>query len=156
MALGPLTPPPHGAEPPRRLDGVTILVVDDHPDSLDAMGLMLGSLGARVLVAADGTRALEILGRERPDLVLTDLRMPTMDGFELARRLRVDPRTARTRVVALTGLDDEADYLRTLEAGFDGHLTKPVEYDTLGAALWRLLPSGRAPAGRPRRARRRR
>jgi CheY-like chemotaxis protein len=123
-----------------RLDGVTILVAEDHPDSLDAMQRTLESIGARVLPALDGLQALGTLATADVDVILADLRMPGVDGFELGRRVRANPRWARAPLVAVTALGDDHDYMRTLELGFDAHLVKPVDCDVLVGVLCRLLP----------------
>jgi CheY-like chemotaxis protein len=123
-----------------RLDGVTILVAEDHADSLHAMHQILESIGARILPAADGQQALGTLSTADVDVILADLRMPVLDGFELGRRVRANPRWARAPLVAITALGDYSDYMRTLEVGFDAHLVKPIDYDALVEVLWRLLP----------------
>jgi two-component system, chemotaxis family, CheB/CheR fusion protein len=132
-----------------RLDGVTILLAEDHPDSLDVMRQTLESFGARVLPAAHGQQALRILSTAKVDVILADLRMPVMDGFELGRRVRANPRWARAPLVAVTALGDYSDYMRTLELGFDAHVVKPIDYDALVAVLWRLLPRVSPPSRRP-------
>src|SRR5262245_12758640 len=108
------------------LRGVTVLVVEDDPDSRETTGLLLQHLGARVVTVENGDRGLAAVLLHQPDLVLVDLVMPEMDGFEFARRIRSDPKYRRVRLVALTGLRDEATVLKTWSVGFDGHLTKPV------------------------------
>jgi CheY-like chemotaxis protein len=111
--------------PPRR-----ILVVDDNLDAADSLAALLRLEGHTVRVANDGPAALAAAQVEPPDLVILDLGMPGMDGFEVARRLREQP--GRTTVlVALTGWAQEDDRRRCSEAGFDGHLPKPVEPDAL-------------------------
>ena len=113
------------------LRGVTVLVVEDDPDSREITGLLLQHLGARVVTVESGDRGLAAVLLHQPDLVLVDLVMPEMDGFEFARRIRSDPRYRRVRLVALTGLRDEATVLKTWSIGFDGHLTKPVTEEGL-------------------------
>lgn len=140
----------------RTLDGLTALVVDDEPSSRQAVRAVLEACGARVLVARDGREALAILSAGPSDVVLCDLRMPVMDGFELIRRLRAEPAHARLRVYALTALAQPHDYLQTLAAGFDGHLAKPVEWDRLVRVLsGERRRSDRQSAPRPPRAGRR-
>ena len=113
------------------LRGVTVLVVEDDPDSREVTGLLLQHLGASVVTVESGDRGLAAVLLHQPDLVLVDLVMPEMDGFEFARRIRSDPRYRRVRLVALTGLRDEATVLKTWSVGFDGHLTKPVTEEGL-------------------------
>jgi signal transduction histidine kinase len=125
-----------------RLNGTTILLVEDVADTTDATSVMLESLGATVLAATDGLEALTALDRRQPDIILCDLRLPVMDGFEFIERLRADPSRSHLPVVAVTALARTADYQRTRAAGFDGLLTKPFDYASLVAAL-RALLSGR-------------
>jgi CheY-like chemotaxis protein len=113
------------------LRGVTVLVVEDDPDSRETTGLLLQHLGARVVTVENGDRGLAAVLLHQPDLVLVDLVMPEMDGFEFARRIRSDPKYRGVRLVALTGLRDEASVLKTWSLGFDGHLTKPVTEEGL-------------------------
>ena len=113
------------------LRGVTVLVVEDDPDSRETTELLLQHLGARVVTVENGDRGLAAVLLHQPDLVLVDLVMPEMDGFEFARRIRSDPKYRGVRLVALTGLRDEASVLKTWSLGFDGHLTKPVTEEGL-------------------------
>ena len=113
------------------LRDVTVLVVEDDPDSRETTGLLLQHLGARVVTVENGDRGLAAVVLHQPDLVLVDLLMLEMDGFEFARRIRRDPKYRRVRLVALTGLRDEASVLKTWSIGFDGHLMKPVTVEGL-------------------------
>jgi PAS domain S-box-containing protein len=127
---------PLAATMPRgALGGHRILVVDDNRDAADTLALLLESHGAVTRVVYDGEAALAELDVFMPDTVLLDLGMPGMDGLEVARRLRADPRRASLRLVALTGWGQESDRRRTREAGFDHHLTKPVDFTALQAWL---------------------
>jgi CheY-like chemotaxis protein len=121
----------------------TVLVVEDQEDSREALGQIVASLGHRVVFASNGRRALERLKTTRPDVILCDLRMPFMDGFALVAALRRHPRFAGIKLVAVTALGGPEDLQRTHEAGFDGHLTKPIDYDRLVALLHRILPPKR-------------
>ena len=125
----------------RKLDlrGVNVLVVEDDPDSRDMLQQVVDSFGASVAVAADGRSAFRIAAWMRPDLILCDLRMPVIDGFGFIDRLRRDPSLSRTAVLAVTALGSEADIRRTWEAGFDGHLVKPIDYETIAAQLERIF-----------------
>ena len=125
-----------------RLDGLRLLVVEDHVDSRAVLRQLLSSLGATVDEAGDGREALEVLAAPRrlPDLVLCDLRMPRMDGFALAKRMRRDLRWRRVPMVAVTALTAPGDYDRTLEAGFSAHIEKPINFDLLLSTIRRLLP----------------
>jgi PAS domain S-box-containing protein len=111
-----------------------ILVVDDNLDAADTLVLLLESHGAHARAAYGGPAALASLAAFAPDVVLLDLDMPDMDGFDVARAIRAEG-NRHVRVVALTGWGQQADRARTRAAGFDHHLTKPVDLDTLAAWL---------------------
>jgi CheY-like chemotaxis protein len=112
-----------------------VLVVDDNRDAADCERILLEARGHQVAVAHSGTAGLEESRRLRPDVVLCDLGLPGMDGYQVARALRQDPATAAARLIAVTGYGAGADVARAREAGFDLHLTKPVELDRLLRAL---------------------
>jgi CheY-like chemotaxis protein len=84
-----------------------------------------------VLVAHDGPQALRLAVADPPDLALLDLGLPTMDGYELARRMRGTPALAHTRLIAMTGYGQDSDRRAAAEAGFEAHLVKPVEFRDL-------------------------
>jgi two-component system CheB/CheR fusion protein len=141
--LAEAAPEPADARPadmaPQPLSGRRILVVDDNRDAAESLAMLLELDGAEVSVVHDGRAALAALepacsGR-CPDAVLLDLGMPGMDGVEVARRIRLDPRLAGLRIAALTGWGQESDRARTREAGFDFHLTKPADLGLLEAWL---------------------
>ena len=119
----------------RPLRGLTILVVEDMEDSLDAMHIMLEVLGADVLTARDGAEALAATASGNPSVVLCDLAMPGMDGFEFLIELRRAHGPSHPPVIAVTGLVTEDDQRRTQEAGFEGHLKKPFDDATLVSAI---------------------
>jgi CheY-like chemotaxis protein len=119
--------------------GTAVLVVEDEPDSRDVLRQILRSLGVEPLLARDGREGLDVLARRRPAAILCDLLMPGMDGFAFLRTVRREPAFAAIPVVAVTALGGPDDLHRTWSAGFDGHLTKPVDYDTLAALLDRVL-----------------
>jgi PAS domain S-box-containing protein len=112
-----------------------VLVVDDNSDSTHSLAALVTLLGHEVETAADGLEACEVAERVRPDVVLLDLGMPRLDGFGVAERIRATPWGSRALLVAQTGWGREADRRRTAEAGFDYHLTKPID----PAALRRIL-----------------
>jgi len=113
--------------------GVKILVVDDNADAAESMALLLQQAGHHVSIAHDGPTALSIADRERPRVVLLDIGLPGMDGYEVCRELRKTGHDAI--IVALTGYGQEEDRQRSREAGFDGHQVKPGD----PAELMRLL-----------------
>jgi CheY-like chemotaxis protein len=112
-----------------------VLLIDDEPDLAEGLAEILRHDGHEVAVARDGLAALEIARRFRPDLVVCDLGLPGMDGYEVATRLRAAPETAASRIFALSGYGDPEALRRAREAGFDRHLTKPVGSRELREAL---------------------
>lgn len=112
-----------------------IVIADDNRDSADTMAMLLEAAGHEVHVAYDGAQAVEIAGRTRPEVILLDIGMPKMNGFECARAIRGQPWAAGTLLIALTGWGQEEDKRRAIEAGFDRHLTKPVDRAMLEGAL---------------------
>jgi PAS domain S-box-containing protein len=104
-----------------------VLVVDDNLDSLESMETLLQIWGHEVRTANDGPAALAVAEEYRPDVVLLDIGLPGMDGYEVAQRLREIPGLGNTVLVAVTGYGQESDRRRTREAGFNRHLVKPVE-----------------------------
>jgi two-component system, chemotaxis family, CheB/CheR fusion protein len=118
-----------------------ILVVDDHEDSVTMLAALLRSKGYEVATARNGTAALEIATRFLPEIVILDIGLPGIDGYEIARRFRNLPLTARTLIIALSGYGTRQDQIRTHEAGFDYHLIKPVAPEELFHLLSRSLTS---------------
>jgi len=115
-----------------------VLVVDDNVDAVASLAALLNLSGHHVRSAHDGREALRLAADDPPDIVLLDLGLPGMDGYEVARRLRAMPALAATRLFAMTGYGRQKDRRATGAAGFDGHLVKPVEYadllEVIGAA----------------------
>jgi signal transduction histidine kinase len=112
-----------------------VLVVDDNRDAAESLALLLRLRGHDVRVAADGPAALAMATEYLPEVVFLDLGLPGMDGHEVGRCLRQRPGLERARVVALTGSGSEDDRSRSRQAGFDGHLVKPVEPDEIDRIL---------------------
>jgi len=112
-----------------------LLVVDDNVDAAATLGMLLEACGYEVAVENASRPALARALAEQPDAALLDIGLPDMDGNELARRLRADPRTAAMVLVAVTGYGQEQDRRMALEAGFDHHLVKPVDMEKLGEVL---------------------
>jgi len=115
-----------------------ILVVDDNVDTAQSMALLLRLKGHRVEVAHDGPAALETARSFEPEIVLLDIGLPGLDGYEVARRLREEARLSHALLVALTGYGQEEDRRRARYAGFDYHFTKPVD----PTVLYRLIANG--------------
>ncbi|MEM1329412.1 MAG: response regulator [Planctomycetota bacterium] len=104
----------------------TILLVDDNEQNLELMQAYLDELGCRVVTARDGVEALERFAECRPDLVLLDIMMPRMSGFQVCAKLKGDPATNAIPVVMVTALNETSDVERAVESGADDFLTKPV------------------------------
>lgn len=112
-------------KPPR------ILVVDDGHDAADSLCMVLRMFGAESDVVYDGEAALRAIESTRPDIVLLDLTMPGMDGYEVAQRVRVNPEFDNVRLIALTGWGTDEERMRSEAAGFSEHWVKPVPATTL-------------------------
>ncbi len=119
--------------------GRRVLVVDDNADAADSLGQLIELLGHEARTAYDGEAGVAAAAAFRPDLILMDIGMPKLNGYDAARRIRAEGWGKDTVLVALTGWGQEGDRQRSADAGFDHHLVKPVE----SAALMKLL------AGRP-------
>ena len=123
-------------------DNCRVLIVDDNVDSATMLNLLLPSWGYRTAVAHSGTEAIERARTFSPHIILLDIGLPEMSGYEVAERLRQDPSHASTVLVALTGYGQEEDRRRTHEAGFAAHLTKPVDVETLNRMLIAVCEKG--------------
>jgi CheY-like chemotaxis protein len=110
-------------------------VADDNENAARILAMLLTALGNDVRLAYDGQAALELAAEFRPDVVLLDLGMPKLDGYETARRLREEPWGKAMVLAALTGWGQEEDKRRTKEAGFNHHFVKPVEARVLQQLL---------------------
>jgi signal transduction histidine kinase len=128
------------ASPPGR----RILVVDDNRDALESLAMLMEMAGHEVLTAADGETALAVAARSLPEVVLLDLGLPRLDGYEVGRRIRAAEWGRDMVLIALTGWGQAEDRRRTREAGFDSHLVKPLNLDLLDELL-RRLPCEREP-----------
>jgi two-component system CheB/CheR fusion protein len=138
--------PSSGTHPP---GGLRVLIVEDNVDMAESLAMLLSQWGHQVQLAYDAASALVIAARERPEVILSDLGLPGMDGYELARRLRAEPAFGKVVLVALTGYGRPEDQRRALDAGFDHHLVKPPDLAGLAELLGRVATSASAGA-RPR------
>jgi CheY-like chemotaxis protein len=119
--------------------GPHILIVDDYPDALDIWALYLSSLGYHVSTAADGASAIAQAERLLPDVIVLDLEMPGISGFDAARRLRANPLTHDIPLIAATGYSHERSLSMARDAGFDRVMVKPVDPEALVEELERLV-----------------
>lgn len=111
-------------------DPKTILYIEDNPDNRLLIRRILNAHGFRLLEAEHASKALEVLQTETPDLILMDINMPEMDGYTLTAKIRKIPRLTAIPVIALTANVMKGDRERTLEAGCDGYIQKPVDVDS--------------------------
>jgi CheY-like chemotaxis protein len=129
----------------------TVLIVDDYPDALDVWEVYLRASGFEVLTAADGTQALATASSSLPDIVVMDLEMPGLSGFEVARELRALAATRHIPLIASTGHSHSAQLDEARRSGFDSIIVKPCEPDALVLEIRRLLDArprhGSAPTG---------
>lgn len=116
-----------------------LLIVDDEPNLLRAVAACLKAENYEVSTARSGREALLQLAESVPDLIVSDIRMPGMDGYQLARQLRGSPRTALVPIIFLTAKDETADRIEGFRAGIDAYLTKPFEPDELIAVVNGIL-----------------
>jgi CheY-like chemotaxis protein len=124
-----------------------VLLAEDSAVNREMLREMLEAWGCAVVEAAGGDEALEKLQEGLPDLVLLDIRMPQLDGYQVLERIRAHPQWRRLPVIALTAFAMDGDRERGLAAGFDGYLTKPVDSQALRAALERHARPQDAAAG---------
>jgi signal transduction histidine kinase len=124
--------------------GHRILLADDNRDALDSLATLLQCDGYEVHTAADGAEAFALAAECRPDVMLLDIGMPKLDGYEVARRVRAEPWGKGTVLIALTGWGQDEDRRRSREVGFDNHLVKPLDPDKLSAMLAKLPTAGAA------------
>jgi CheY-like chemotaxis protein len=118
-----------------------ILVVDDNRDAASSLAMVLRSAGHTALTAHSGEQALEIAAREKPNAIVLDIGMPQMNGYEVARRIRKTSDGKTVLLVALTGWGQKEDIEKSLNAGFDFHMTKPVDPERIERLLENFLQS---------------
>lgn len=143
--LLPVTPDSlHELQPAK--EGCAILIVDDNLDAAQILGELLTMQGHEIRIAYDGPSALDIVKHFTPRIALLDIGLPIMDGYEVAGHLRAMPQLEGIRLIALTGYGQASDKLRSLQAGFDHHLVKPVDIDVVEDLIRSTLAaSGPAP-----------
>jgi CheY-like chemotaxis protein len=131
---------PAAAVPARggRSECLRVLVIEDNRDTADMLCLLLEAGGHEVAVAYTGPEGVRAALALRPDAVLCDIGLPGLDGWGVARALRADPATADTHLIAVTSYGEDNDRQRSLDAGFDLHLVKPVDPADLLGLLTRL------------------
>jgi CheY-like chemotaxis protein len=125
--------------PQKNETGQTVLVVDDMSDNLILISLSLQDLGYRVVTATNGADALNVAKLARPDLILMDIAMPQQDGLAATRRIREESELQSVPVVALTAFDTDGFRQAAFDAGFNGYLTKPIDFDRLRNLMTKLL-----------------
>lgn len=122
-----------------------ILVIEDNPDNLELMTYLLKAFGHEVFSAQDGAEGLELVRLGALDLIVCDVHLPKVDGYEVARQLKSDPRLQRIPLLAVTALAMVGDRDKVLTAGFDGYLAKPIDPQVFVPQVETFLP---ADAGR--------
>lgn len=118
-----------------------VLVIEDNDSNMDLMIFVLKALGLTAIPALNGPAGLAIARSELPDLIICDIQMPHLDGFAVLSALKSDPKLSAIPVIAVTALAMRGDGERLLARGFDGYLSKPVEFEHLKAELLHRLPS---------------
>ncbi|MDR7333421.1 response regulator [Roseateles asaccharophilus] len=118
-----------------------ILVIEDNAANLELVRYLLSYSGYVVLEARDGAQGVEMALRERPDLIVCDLQMPLLDGYQVLDRLRQTPGSEGTVIVAVTAFSMPNDRQKVIDAGFDGYLSKPIEPEKFVAQIEAYLPA---------------
>ena len=142
LAEMPVAPPELTTREPSSLAACRILVVDDNHDSAVSLAMLLKLAGHQTHTAFDGLAAVEAAAALMPDVVLLDIGLPKLNGYEAARKIREQPWGQGMVLVALTGWGQDEDRRKSHEAGFNGHLVKPVDHAELNKMLSELLPGG--------------
>ena len=120
----------------------TVLLVDDNAQNLELLEAYMEDLPeVRVVTAVNGLEAMEKVAAESPDLILLDIMMPKMSGFEVCKRIKADPKTRDTLVVMVTALNEASDIERAAECGTDDYLSKPIDRKALVGLVRNLLAS---------------
>lgn len=137
ILVGPPVAAPAPAAPPPSIQGLRVLVVDDNADAATSLAMLLRIMGNDAHVVHDGPEAVDLAGTLQPDVVLLDIGLPRMNGYDVCRRIRAANAAKRPTIIALTGWGQEADRRLSAEAGFDHHVVKPVDIDVLVKLLAR-------------------
>lgn len=119
----------------------TILLVEDHPDNIELLRYLLAHAGHKVLLARNGAEGVTSARAHLPDLILCDLQMPVLDGYQTLAQCRADPAIAAIPIIAVTAFSMPNDRSRVLTAGFDGYFSKPIEPETFVQEIESFLPS---------------
>ena len=117
----------------------TVLVVDDNQENLELLQAYLEDIDCQTVPACDGLEALEIISREAPDLILLDVMMPKMSGFEVCKRIKNDPKTSDIPIIMVTALNEFGDIERGIDSGTDDFISKPVNKLELLARVKTML-----------------
>ena len=117
-----------------------ILIVEDHPASLELLQYLLQAAGYETLQATDGRQAIAAVLAERPDLVICDMQLPEVSGYEVAKHLKNDPELRRIPFVAVTAFSMVGDRDKVIASGFDGYFSKPIEPEHFVAQIESFLP----------------
>lgn len=140
LVTTPLAPTEQGGEGSAKSEqGFLILIVDDVVDNLALISLDLQQQGYRVVTASDGEKGVRVAALTKPDIILMDIAMPRVDGLEATRKLRADEYLRSIPVIALTAHDTGGFRRAAADAGFDGYLTKPINFDRLHELIQNLL-----------------
>lgn len=125
----------HDSPPQPNAGSLRILIADDNSDAANTLATYLRLSGHRPVVAFDGSEALQLAADEPPDVMLVDLSMPTLNGFDVARNIRAQPWGNSVRLIAVSGWLSQQDIDRASHAGFDAHVSKPIDMDALPGVL---------------------
>jgi two-component system cell cycle response regulator DivK len=126
------------------MSGIRILYIEDNPGNRLLVRRILEAEGYSVMEATDGTSGLEVAAQGSPDLILLDINLPEIDGYDLARRFRAIPNLQEVPILAVTANVMKGDRERTLEAGCDGYIQKPIDVDRLPEQVREALQKARA------------
>jgi two-component system, OmpR family, alkaline phosphatase synthesis response regulator PhoP len=126
-------------EPVQTLPQSTVLIVDDNPQNVELLQAFLESLPLKIVTAADGVEALEKVAQHNPDLILLDIMMPRMSGYQVCKRLKNDPKTKDIQILMVTALNELGDIEQATECGTDDFVSKPINKFELVTRVKSLL-----------------